>query len=65
MSTVDETNIPKYDWDGLRQKLRANPTHSNKSFTVDMRPSVEDIVKQNTLHPYTAGIYPVLKELKS
>lgn len=60
MSTVDETSIPKYDWDKLREDVLANRSIEKQTITVDMRPTVEDKVRSSILSNTTNGIIPYL-----
>ena len=60
MSTLDETNIPKYDWDKLREDLMVNRAIEKQLITVDMRPTIEDKVRSSILSNTASGIMPYI-----
>ena len=63
MSTLDETNIPKYDWDKLRKQILADDHIKNETIMVTLpspeEAAIRDVIYSCIIKDTSPGIYPV------
>ena len=63
MSSLDETNIGKYDWDKLREDLVTEDSFTNKTIIVRMptpeETAIQAALDRGILRNTSSGIYPV------